>query len=136
MKKLNFLLPALALSLLFGSASCQQTTQNKDAAVISVESQEFKKLVDAKEGVLLDVRTPEEFNEGHIPGAINIDFRSENFKAELEKLDKTKTYEVYCRSGKRSSSSAEIMEGMGFKKVINLSGGILGWQEKGYEVVN
>ena len=106
MKKLSFFLPALFLSLLFGSASCQQSTEKKDSAVSSVESQEFKKIVDANEGVLLDVRTPEEFNESHIAGAINIDFRNENFKTELEKLDKTKTYEVYCRSGKRSAASA------------------------------
>lgn len=135
MKKITFILPAFVLSLLFGSASCQQSTQSKDTAVTTVETKEFKGLVDAKEGVLLDVRTPEEYNEGHIAGAINIDFHGENFKAELEKLDKTKTYDVYCRSGKRSAASAEIMGDMGFKKVINLSGGILGWQGKGYEVV-
>ncbi len=135
MKKITFILPAFVLSLLFGSASCQQAAPSKDAAVSSVDAADFKKLVDTQEGILLDVRTPEEFNEAHIEGALNIDFHGENFKANLENLDKEKTYKVYCRSGKRSASSAEIMKEVGFKKVINLSGGILGWQEKGFEVV-
>ncbi len=135
MKKITFLLPVLALSLLFGSAACQQPKDSQEPVVSSVKTQEFKKLVDAKEGILLDVRTPQEYAEGHIAGSINIDFHGENFKSELEKLDKTKTYEVYCRSGKRSASSAQVMEEMGFKKVINLDGGIIGWQEEGFEVL-
>ena len=134
MKKITFILPALVLSLIFANASCQQSSSNKDAVVTSVNTADFKKLVDAKEGVLLDVRTPQEYSDGHIPGSINIDFHGENFKAELEKLDKSKTYDVYCRSGKRSASAAEVMEEMGFKKVVNLAGGIIGWQEQGFTV--
>lgn len=134
MKKINFLLPAMALIFLFSTASCQQSAENKDSVVTTVNTKEFKKMTDAKEGVLLDVRTPEEFADGHIPGSINIDYHGENFNAELEKLDKTKTYDVYCRSGKRSASAAEIMAEMGFKKIINLGGGIIGWQENGFAV--
>ena len=81
MKKITFILPAFVLSLLFGSASCQQAAPSKDAAVNSVDAADFKKLVDTQEGILLDVRTPEEFNEAHIEGALNIDFHGENFKS-------------------------------------------------------
>ncbi|REJ81985.1 MAG: rhodanese-like domain-containing protein [Bacteroidetes bacterium] len=94
----------------------------------------YKEMLDNNKGVLLDVRTPEEFSEGHIPGAINIDYNAENFKSEIEKLDKSKQYNVYCRSGRRSAAAMEMMEQSGFNKVINLEGGILGWQEAGYEV--
>jgi rhodanese-related sulfurtransferase len=134
MKKISFLLPVFILTLIFGSASCQQASNDQDAVVSSINTVEFKKLVDAKEGVLLDVRTPQEYEDGHIAGSINIDFHGENFKEELEKLDKSKTYNVYCRSGKRSANSAEMMEELGFKKVVNLSGGIIGWQENGFPV--
>jgi len=134
MKKFNFLLPVMALLFLFSSASCQQAKNGTDEAVSTVQTEEFKKMVDAKEGVLIDVRTPQEYAEDHISGSINIDYNGDNFKEEIGKLDKSKTYHVYCRSGKRSAASAEIMGEMGFSKVVNLGGGILGWKEKGFEV--
>jgi len=77
--------------------------------------------------VLVDVRTIEEFNEGHIEGAINIDVFSPNFQADIEKLDKNKDYYVVCRSGGRSMSAAGAMESMGFTKVYNLAGGMMSW---------
>lgn len=135
MKKITFLIPSILLSMAFISASCQQPVQEKETGVKNISAAEFRKMADKKEGVILDVRTAEEFAEGHIPGAINIDYNSENFKSEVQKLDKNKSYEVYCRSGKRSSASAEIMNELGFKNVVNLEGGILEWQENGFEVV-
>ncbi len=135
MKKIAFLIPSILLSMAFVTASCQQPAQDKEAGVKNISAAEFKKMTELKEGVLLDVRTPEEFAEGHIPGAINIDYNSGNFKSEIEKLDKNKSYEIYCRSGKRSRAAADIMNELGFKSVVNLSGGILEWQENGFEVV-
>jgi len=85
---------------------------------------EFKEKEDA---FLLDVRTLEEFSEGHISGAVNIDIFSPNFQAEVEKLDKNKDYYVVCRSGGRSMSAAGAMESMGFAKVTNLAGGMMSW---------
>lgn len=77
----------------------------------------------AKDVVYLDVRTPEEIEKGMIPNAINIDFRSSSFDSEINKLDKDKTYVVYCRSGGRSARASKNMVGMGFKSVINMEGG-------------
>jgi len=77
--------------------------------------------------VLVDVRTIEEFNEGHIEGALNIDVFSPNFQTEIEKLEKNKEYFVVCRSGGRSMSAAGAMESMGFSKVTNLAGGMMSW---------
>lgn len=71
----------------------------------------------------LDVRTPAETSAGVINGAIKIDYRGDDFKDQLDKLDKSTSYIVYCKSGGRSSQSAEIMQQMGFKSIYNLEGG-------------
>ena len=84
--------------------------------------------------VILDVRTPKEFFQGHIAKAINIDFYSLSFNQELEKLDPAKTYLVYCLSGGRSRAAQKVMLKMGFKKVYNMTGGILAWSKKGLPV--
>jgi rhodanese-related sulfurtransferase len=79
--------------------------------------------------VILDVRTQDEVDEGIIPNAINIDIhKGQGFIYELEELDKTKNYYVYCRSGARSGQACGIMNQLGFKNTYNLVGGIMGWQ--------
>lgn len=77
---------------------------------------------------ILDVRTEEELEEGYIPGATNIDFYlGAEFAEELEKLDKSKNYYVYCRSGNRSGQACAIMNSMGIKNAYNLEGGFMEW---------
>ena len=79
--------------------------------------------------VILDVRTQEEVNDGFIPNAINIDiYKGQGFVYELEELDKTKNYYVYCRSGARSAQACAIMNQLGFEKAYNLLGGFNEWQ--------
>ncbi len=79
--------------------------------------------------VILDVRTPAEVQQGFIPDASNIDiYRGQQFMAELEKLDKSKSYYVYCRSGVRSRQACALMNGLGIEKAYNLEGGIIAWQ--------
>ena len=82
--------------------------------------------------VVLDVRTPEEVAEGKIPGAIHLDFYSENFADLINELDKSRTYYVYCRLGGRSSKTMEMMLKMGFERVVDLEGGITSWKAAGY----
>ena len=78
--------------------------------------------------VILDVRTEAEFNEGIIANAINIDIHlGQGFISEIEALDKTKNYYVYCRSGMRSVKACEIMYQLGFENAYNLIGGITEW---------
>lgn len=78
--------------------------------------------------VILDVRTEAEFNEGIITDAINIDIHlGQGFITEIEALDKTKNYYVYCRSGMRSAKACEIMNELGFENAYNLVGGITEW---------
>lgn len=79
--------------------------------------------------VLLDVRTPEEVEDGYIPESTNIDFYlGQEFLDELEKLDKSKSYYVYCRSGNRSRQACAIMNSIGFDNAYNLEGGIVEWE--------
>jgi len=78
--------------------------------------------------VILDVRTPEEVEEGYIPEAKNIDFYlGSDFMAEIEKLDKNKNYYVYCRSGNRSGQACSLMNNIGIKNAYNLEGGFMNW---------
>ncbi len=85
--------------------------------------------------VIIDVRTPEEFADGHIENAVNIDYYSETFRDELNRLGKNKTYLIYCRSGTRSGSALSIMEELNFGEVYNMSGGIIAWNGEGLPTV-
>jgi phage shock protein E len=84
--------------------------------------------------VLIDIRTPEEYNEGHIENAINIDYYANDFSNQINSLDKEKTYYIYCRSGSRSGNALKIFEDLGFKEVYDLRHGINSWKENGFEV--
>jgi|APTNR8051073442_1049403.scaffolds.fasta_scaffold00571_6 rhodanese-related sulfurtransferase len=88
---------------------------------------QFKK---AKNKVLIDVRTPKEFAEGHLKKAQNIDYQGDNFEEQIGKLDKSKTYYLYCRSGKRTIGAAEVMQKTGFENIVVLEGGLLAWKEQ------
>lgn len=77
---------------------------------------------------ILDVRTEQEIEEGYIPNATNIDiYKGQEFLDELEKLDKSKNYYVYCRSGNRSGQACALMNNMGFENTYNLEGGFMNW---------
>ena len=87
-----------------------------------------EKLEQDDNAVILDVRTQEEVDEGYIPDAKVIDiYKGQEFLDELEKLDKTKNYYIYCRSGNRSGQACAIMEQKGFKECYNLVGGFMNW---------
>ena len=85
--------------------------------------------------VILDVRTPEEFAEGHIEGAVMIDFYREDFADQLAGLDPDVPYLVYCRSGNRSGQTAAILEELGFSDVADVDGGINAWTGLGLPTV-
>jgi len=84
---------------------------------------------------ILDVRTKEEFDGGHIENSMNIDVHSPTFNEQVEALDKNKIYVVYCASGGRSASVVQTMMGLGFTNAYNMSGGIAGWKKEGVPVV-
>lgn len=80
-----------------------------------------------KKHPLIDVRTPEEFVKGHIENALNIDFNSPDFSAQISKLDKEQNLLIYCSAGGRSTKAASLMESLGFKKVYELKEGYRNW---------
>jgi len=84
--------------------------------------------------VILDVRTPKEYNSGHIENSVLIDFRSDTFKEEINELDKNNTYLIYCRSGGRSASALKMMKELGFESVYNMLGGITLWEKETYPI--
>ena len=95
----------------------------------SVDATRFAEVIENEQVQIIDTRTPEEFSEGHIPGAVNIDIDidSEEFAAKVAKLDKSRPVAVYCRGGRRSKEAAEHMVGCGLE-VTELSDGILSWK--------
>lgn len=94
-----------------------------------------KKAAAVKDKIILDVRTAEEYKEGHLPGASQIDYYGTDFKSQVSKLDKSKPIFVYCKGGGRSASSCEILKDLGFKEVYNLQGGITDWKKAGKAVI-
>lgn len=96
--------------------------------VINLDSASFdQQSKEDNNAVLLDVRTPMEHTEAKIPNSILIDIYNPAFLKEINKLDRKKSYYVYCRSGNRSYSAAREMLKMGFEKIYNLENGIIGW---------
>ena len=89
------------------------------------------------ESILIDVRTPGEYQSGHIPGAINIDYLSPDFWDRIEELDTSNAFFVYCRTGRRSIRTCTLMRNGGFdnKKIFNLDGGFALWQEMAIQEV-
>jgi len=100
------------------------TSANETYAIIleNAENESF---------VILDVRTPEEYQEGHLPEAVNLDFKSDSFRDVISLFDKDREYLVYCQSGKRSTGAVEVMRELGFQTVYHLTGGFSSWKNAG-----
>ena len=125
MKKLIAIMASVLLL-----AGCSTSSTATDLSV-----SEFSSKVTEAAVITLDVRTPGEFSEGHIEGALLIDFQSGNFENEIASLDKTKTYAVYCRSGNRSGQAVKVMSDAGFSNLYNLNGGVIDWANAGLPLV-
>ena len=93
-------------------------------AITTISKEEWKEKAENSDNVIIDVRTPEEFNEDALKNAINIDYFAGHFKEEIDKLDKAKTYLIYCRSSARGEKALGLFHEMGFENVYNLEGGI------------
>ncbi len=91
--------------------------------------EQFDKLRSASNTVVLDVRTAKEFQESHIPGAINLDYNAPDFAKKVAQLDKSKTYLVHCAGGRRSVGACAIMDKAAFKNLVNLEDGFRAWEK-------
>ena len=132
MKQLVLLL--FSLSVLCGcksdtkKSSIENETIEEKAIIQLLEPTDFKSAIADSNVQLLDVRTLEEYEEGHIENATRIDFNSEDFKANVQKLDKSKPVYLYCRSGGRSAKASALMAELGFTEIYDLQGGFLAWE--------
>jgi len=103
--------------------------------VEQVDATTFKKRIDEKKGILIDLRTDDELkNKGFIKGAIQIDYLKKDAEDRIAKLDRKKTYLIYCAGGGRSGECVELMEKLQFKQVVNLEKGFDDWKKKGFSV--
>ena len=122
-------LVVLGVACFGASRVLAQTTK----PVKQVDIEQFDKLRQEKNHVVLDVRTAQEFNQGHVPGAVNIDISDPQFKKKVEALDKSKTYLVHCAKGVRSARAGKIMAPLGFD-LLDYHGGFDEWKKSGKPV--
>ena len=133
MKKILLVFLMIVAMLASGCAANQEPGTDTDATgVIMINAEDAKGRLDSEEGIILvDVRTPEEFRDGHIPGAILLPVDDISTNAETVIPDKEATYFIYCRSGNRSAAAADQLVEMGYQNIYDL-GGINDWP---YETV-
>ena len=124
------------------NSSCEQKEAGNSAAesmvlpvqetkIENINAMEAAKMLEKNPDMMvLDIRTPEEFNSGHIPTSINIDYKAENFELEIKKLDRSKTYLMHCRSGRRSTAALDTFRKHRFDHIIHIDDGILGWNKE------
>ena len=121
----RILVPVLLLMMFL--AACGQTTGEREAVYMNITATEAKEIMDSETGyVILDVRTEEEYAEGHVPGAILIPDYEIEARAEEELPDKNQMLLVYCRSGRRSKLAAEALVELGYTNIYEF-GGIIDW---------
>ena len=119
MKKLFYIL---------GVALVMMTACSNDKGYTSVSVDEFAKVIADNQVQLIDTRTEAEFNEGHIPGAINIDVNESDFESKVgQKVDKNRPIALYCRGGRRSKIAAERIVALGYDDITELNTGFLSW---------
>ncbi len=112
--------------------SCN-STEEKNITVLDTAS--YSEAIEKGKTTLIDVRTPEEYAEGHLENAVNVNYLSDDFAEKISDYKKRKPIYIYCRSGNRSGKAALVMDSLGFKKILDLEGGVLGWQAAGKPLV-
>ncbi len=128
MKKMMLL---IFLASLVNLSSCQNAGNSHGGIKQTISVNDFDAKLSVSGVQLVDVRTPEEYVHGHLKNAVNVNYNSDDFDAQIAKLDKSKPALVYCLSGGRSLKAASKMEEMGFAEVYNMEGGIMKWTGAG-----
>jgi len=149
MKKWYSIIMVVSVALLFGfgllrwqalSKASDATLWNKKQSLMSISPIDGMAIIEKNKNnpdfVILDVRTPGEYASKHIAGAMNLDFYSKSFRTNLNKLDKDKTYLIYCHTGRRSGVTLNIMRELGFSGVYDIAGGITAWKARGLDHLN
>jgi len=136
--KTFFIVSLLLASFFLMQHTCQTEPDADPSQFYNISPEEAEQLIaqnsDNPDFIILDIRTLNEYNTGHIANAMQIDYYADDFKNQLEHLDKEKTYLIYCRTGNRSGHALPIMEELGFRKGYNMTGGITQWTAEGRPV--
>jgi len=135
MKALKRLSLLVFCMLVWGCGSQQSQASDKTSVIIDVNSNKAKQLIKENNLIIIDVRTPQEYNAGHLKDAKNINISDKNFRSRIENLDKNDSYLVYCRTGSRSRHTIGLMKELNFKSVYHLEDGIAEWVREGNPVV-
>lgn len=133
MRRYRFALSLIAASFLILSACSDSDSGPAVPFLELIQPERAAEVLDAGSDdlVLLDIRTPDEFNQARLSDAVNIDYYAADFRENLSALDLEATYVVYCRTGNRSASAVQIMQELGFQRVYEIDGGIARWYESG-----
>jgi rhodanese-related sulfurtransferase len=126
------LITILSIMMLLMATSCKEETNKGEIKLVTAE--EMHTLLQQKDVQLVDVRTPDEYQVGHIKNSQNIDFNSPTFDDDISKLDKTKPVMLYCKGGARSAKCSQKLLEAGFIKIYDLEGGITQWTFKGLDI--
>jgi len=117
-----------------GTTAFSQTSNTKQV-VVNLSTMRFKAIItNAKNGVLLDLRTTDEISKGYIKGSVQLDFSAKDAFTQIDKLDKTKVYYLYCGSGAQSAEAATYMAKHDFKLVYVLQNGFADWEKQGFPI--
>ena len=136
MKNIPVIIVAFMLMILNGCL--KDTSTKKDANLESVDAKAAYQIIQNNlnnpDFIIVDVRTPEEYSEGHINNSININYTSDKFGDQVKSLNRNKEYIIYCRSGRRSAEALKVFKDLGFKKIYNIKEGIVSWTSSGLPV--
>ncbi|MDG4714522.1 MULTISPECIES: rhodanese-like domain-containing protein [Winogradskyella] len=125
MKRL-FLVSCLLIAMSLGTSCVDSKLENTEVKLVTAE--EMQSILELEDVQLVDVRTPEEYNEERIANSQNIDYNSPTFDEDIAKLDKAKPVILYCKGGGRSAKCAKKLKDAGFQKIYDLEGGISKWK--------
>lgn len=105
---------------------------NLTGKIYNVSAVDFQKVTQLKKVSVVDIRTPQEFAQGHIKNAINIDWYQRSFRELIQDIPKDKPIAIYCRSGNRTSKAANLLQSLGFTEIVNLNYGIVEWHKNNF----
>ncbi|SDX78256.1 Rhodanese-related sulfurtransferase [Lutibacter oricola] len=129
-------LPFIVL-VTFIAFSCNNSKPSKtvtqNGEINRVTPQDFNSKLD--DNILIDIRTPREFEQGHLEGAVNVNYFDKAFLTQMAKYDKSKAIFIYCRSGSRTSSASKKLANAGFTLIYDLHGGISNWHKNKFKIV-
>lgn len=127
---MKVLFATIIITFISGCSSSRNidTSEMQTSVLHSINVVSAKEMIQNNNPIILDVRTPEEFREGHLENSINIDVNADDFTKEIAHLDKNANYLVYCRSGRRSLLAIQVMKDQGFTNVTNMEGGYNAWK--------